>query len=696
MSRKLRNLLCVFISAVLTTVTLAGCALFKDDLVYEYGLAVAKLDNITITKKQLIDGFNSYGYNFVSNQGMELDEAYDETLTAILDREIMYLESLRLFGAPTEEEIKTARKKAYDNMASSYKSVEKEVRERKNMADTTADEKKEDDNKVVYTPYEKYINYTTDGRYELDLKKYDKTNTDSIDTFENADGKHSEFIAYLETPRGDNSIERQITSEAFSKLLRYLTNNEKGVATTWNAEKNKWVYKNVVYEDKNLAKDRELKLDALRRELDRMIFETEKQEVINRLETAFNLGLSSPYVNEEVTIGEDGETIMPPTNKTWGDTVTREYMTIKNGRLVKDTYTKTYYEIMLDMQKNDFYKFSQEIQRNNSVYVNDVATRARASFRDNVYNARYRYDNGFEAGSGFAEKILSSFKDLYFVPNDKSTDFLASKFFTVSHILLQYTDEQKEEFEAIKSRYAQDQNRENYDRDLAILRSQVTTQKTIDGEKTGDPMNAQTVLEYVKSQIGENMPMYGEGSKTEKFRDMIYMFNSDPGMQNPEFEYVIGADIREEKDRGINSTAEDTMSKMVKEFTRASRDLFNYNENEHRGGFKRTEDGRLVSTLGSISDLVWTDYGAHIIMYTRNVTDILFTGNLDEVDDAVDQYLHKTFTSYGNKTYFDAMVETITKPAYNDYETNLVQDYKIGKTINLYKEHYKNLTKTKK
>jgi hypothetical protein len=220
-------------------------------------------------------------------------------------------------------------------------------------------------------------------------------------------------------------------------------------------------------------------------------------------------------------------------------------------------------------------------------------------------------------------------------------------------------------------------------------------------------LNPDEVLEFVKNYVAPNSVNKTLNNKTKDFRDMIYLFNADPGMQNPEFEYVIGADVR--VDKSEQSAEADNMSKMVPEFTSASRKLFNYDETEKRGGFMRVEQydrefgtdrykmttNTLVDTRGTMSDLVWTDYGAHIIMYTRNISDFIFTNTADMIGANLETFMNATFTSYGNKTYFDAAVERVTRPTYSAYEQNLIADYRAVNKTKLWKDRYNDLTNAK-
>jgi hypothetical protein len=639
------------VSIIFVGVTLGGCALFTEDVRYDYSQIVARMGAIEINKKQLIDGYNSFGYQYVSEQGMSLQDAYDKTAEQLIDREAAVLESIRLYGDLTDAERAAARKTSYDGTEKAFREYEKEIRDKKfplaaGAAETPTTEEQSAEG-VTYKPFEKFIEYKNQS-YVLNLEKY-KTTADAEYIYENDDA----FIEYLKTPRTPTNAERAITTEAFNKLARVLQSVEKGVATNIDAN-GKMFFTDVKYDTD------QQKIATVYRELKRMQFEEGKNILLRRLQDMFNWGLAG---------------------------VTADYQTLKN------------------LQQTDKIAFEHELNILNDQFVAETVRKATANFTDKVRDARYRLAEGFDSTADYYSKILENLSTLYYAP-----ETVASQFFTVSHILLQYTEEQKTEYSDIKSRFEGDKNVANRDRDLENLANAVTTQKTIDGVKTGETMTANEVLQYIKSWVNPFSQTKTLAAKQKSFQEMIYMFNADPGMQNPEFEYVIGRDRR--TDRGVNSTETEEMSKMVPEFTARSRMLFNYDETLKRGGYVRAQDyvkifnvdksifknaeyeqNKYVSTLGTMTDLVWTDYGAHIIMYTRNIADILFTASAALTEQIAPEYMHRTFTSYGNKTYFDAAVESVTKPAYNQYEEQLLRDFKTGKTVELKRGAYKNLTK---
>ncbi|MCL2846094.1 MAG: hypothetical protein FWE38_00205 [Firmicutes bacterium] len=113
-------------------------------------------------------------------------------------------------------------------------------------------------------------------------------------------------------------------------------------------------------------------------------------------------------------------------------------------------------------------------------------------------------------------------------------------------------------------------------------------------------------------------------TRQQRFRVMIDQFNIDPGMFNPRYEYVMG----------VYETL------MVEPFTDVSRALF------------------ASGVPGATSEIFWTEFGAHIVMYTRNISDMFFTGTLDEITpENMEHFMNKTLNTFVPKTFLDREME---------------------------------------
>ncbi|MBQ7973520.1 MAG: hypothetical protein IJ295_01015 [Clostridia bacterium] len=207
---------------------------------------------------------------------------------------------------------------------------------------------------------------------------------------------------------------------------------------------------------------------------------------------------------------------------------------------------------------------------------------------------------------------------------------VANNLYTVSHILVEFTD----------------------------------ADKTV---ASSNGVSAEDILDEVKAALNNTSSLQ---EKYDTFRTFINKYNSDPGMQNldqlnsetnkPQYEYVMSVDPEN--------------TKMVEPFTKASVELFN------------------KGVKGAISELVWTDYGAHIIMYTRDLADFIYTGNIDTVDEvglAQADALFATLTAYGNRTLFDTLVDADPKRDYNKYQSDRLNDYRKDHEVTIINSEFK-------
>ncbi|MDR0462377.1 MAG: hypothetical protein LBG88_03565 [Christensenellaceae bacterium] len=679
---KFKRAICFIGALVFVGATLAGCALFQKDVAYDNNQIVARVgSDIVITKRQLREGFNNFGYQYVSSSGMSVADAYDQTLEVLIGREIAARVSIDLFGhgvqvakgadvakmmdasgkqigqftvelggktyvAVTAQEAEEARQTAFNYIERGLRSIEKDTREQMGWADAP-EKPAEESTAVTYNPYVKYLIRQSDAYWDTEGTYHPVSygiNLESLKDRPSAKfvyANNDDFIDFLLIPRGDTSTEKTIATQSYNHLVRNLANSEKGLGYKYDSDQQK--------------------RDAIKRELVRIQIEAEKNALVTRLEENYSRGITSAksFTHPEFT-----------------------------------------YEQFNGLRYTNFPKFEEIVQAQNQTYVDNLVRTASQSFYNEVKNARFRFDNGFDKEGGYYDKLLDDLKSLYFVPKN-----VADQFFTVSHILLSYSDEQNTQLAQINAKYAQDKNKDNRDRAIEVLRSQTKVTPSDDnipeGKSNPGQMTADQALAYIENYVGPNNGAKTAQQKANDFRDMIYMFNSDPGMQNPEFEYVIGVDLR--KDKTENSLESDSMSRMVPEFTRASRELYNFDYDQKRSISARDPQNRLIGTKGAMSGLVWTDYGAHIIMYTRDISDFVYTNTAGMLDSSYENFLHATRTSYGEKTYFDVAVEAITKPAYNRYEQQLVADFKGKKDdrdrlvnqVTIYKSKFKDLTKSK-
>ncbi|MFA6860645.1 MAG: hypothetical protein WCR30_04585, partial [Clostridia bacterium] len=185
------------------------------------------------------------------------------------------------------------------------------------------------------------------------------------------------------------------------------------------------------------------------------------------------------------------------------------------------------------------------------------------------YKNASTYDSYYSAAK-------SSINTVYYHP--------VNEFFKVSHILIKYSDAQKNIVDNAKTRY--EAGYISYAEYQAILNNITTairaTEKDAEGKTTSSTPLASEVLTSLQTALS-NATTYEE--KTSVFNSFIYKYNQDDGIMNAEKPYVVGL----------------TQSDMVEAFTEESRTL------------------NTANVKGAISGLVTTEYGVHIIMYLGKV-----------------------------------------------------------------------------
>jgi hypothetical protein len=549
---------------------------------------------IEITKKELYDSYNSYGYQYVQNYGYSLEEAYKTTLNALIEREILIKISVERFGAGdgagvygylTAYEADSARKKAFDALNSGLQTY---IDEFNGVSGTSDDAAAEESDAAAYKPYDKTIYYDKDkDEFTKDLSSYKEVEDIGI-------------VPERWTPEIPAGTDASTFTRALARVIRNLESRESGFedlisSKNHNNKKHKdepWGWfinsENSIVKE-NLDSDEQEKLN---RELLRIIKSNEKTAVASRVETLFTLGLD----------GVAGFNI---------------YMN----------------------RGNDFDAFEKAVKQ--AAVASNSANSAITAYKYLVKQAMVEYNNNAPEDM---EADLLSMEDgkglpgVYYIPKN-----IADNLFTVSHILVSFTDEQKTRYEEITALADTDSS---FNKENALLKLKAETR-----------FGGETVYEIynnIKSSVDSAETLQ---AKYNVFRDLIYKYNAENNeLINPDFEYVMS----------VNTDK----NGMIPEFTAASIDL------------------KTAGIKGAVSGIVWGQYGAHIIMYTRDLGDFIYTGTDYELNTTYANTLFAPQTAYGNKTIFDTLLSTAS---YTNYEKALIAQYKMDKKIEINKSVYKNL-----
>lgn len=253
----------------------------------------------------------------------------------------------------------------------------------------------------------------------------------------------------------------------------------------------------------------------------------------------------------------------------------------------------------------------------------------------------------------YHEAMKKDAGSVYYHPNS------GAEYVYVSHVLIKYNEEQTALLEDYKNQLeAGDIDQVTYDGLVATLQSQIAGKaRNAEGEEVGEAILATDIL----TEIQNALAVYGNDvdAKAAAFNDFIYKYNQDDGMMNAEIPYVVNLDT-------------EVTDQMVKPFADTSRELY-------------------VEGEGSLSGLVLTDYGYHIIFYSHPAENLIDYNSLMSI---TPEALYNTPLSAGlNKSLYDKMYESVTARSYSNYQTAVINEMKADTLITIYESRYADLLK---
>lgn len=156
---------------IMLVVVLTGCASFRVDKVKYYNEVLAKVGNETITRFDLINAYNSYGYtNYVTQQGQTDKEALLSTMNSLVQRKLVVKYALDNPGqySLNEYEVKKVYRDTLDSLLESLADNKEAARKIYNLTeveDAGADDESKETYKLSEYDYEKRVQIV-DGQIE--------------------------------------------------------------------------------------------------------------------------------------------------------------------------------------------------------------------------------------------------------------------------------------------------------------------------------------------------------------------------------------------------------------------------------------------------------------------------------------------------------------------------------------------------
>ena len=615
--RKMWTRLATIVLILVVTISFSACSLFTTDLDKKYSpdvnVATTASDDISISRQELYYGYLQWGYQYASYYSSS-KELLEYIATALLNSKILEKKSIEQFGDLREAEEALALKQAYQSLDSTLRSY---IYEAAGLDDDTDDDSTEEETTEVDEAYSPSILVSEENGervFTMDLSSYEDTEGTGTLSLK-------EYEYY--TPTMPSGGSQKNMKQAISKVVRNLQSLESGFTELKTPARDYLMPENEYFQ--YLSKSERA---VLNREIDRMVKSNKTSILTDRLNTAYNLGFTT--LNGEAAKTAWDAYLSRGLNFTvWCDMVNGI-----NTNNVEKAKLPAYFGCGRTVATNIADEAIQYYIEKTANAINDQKNFPDSSFESNLMS------------SGLA--------DVYYVPSD-----VANNLFTVSHILVGFTDDQKSEYTRIQTEEAQNPS---YDATSDLNKLYAATMS--------NGVSAYDVLIEVETALNKADTLQ---EKYKVFREFINKYNSDPGMQNleqlnssskPQYEYL------------MSGTADN--NSMVEEFTAASIELFD-------AGIK-----------GEISGLVWTEYGAHIIMYTRDVSDFIYTGVAGMEDSSIEllktnyaDTLFASLTAYGTRTLFDTLVDAYFTRNYSNYRTYLLNDYKNEHQVTIVTSEFK-------
>ena len=614
--RKILTRLATVALILIVMISFSACSLFTTNLDKKYSasikVATTENDNLSISRQELYYGYLEWGYQYA--QQMELEDLLEYVTSALLNNKILEKKSVELYGEIRSAEKALARKQAFaslDNTISTYINEALNIEEDEDTANENTDADQE-----VDQPYEPSIlvSYENGERvFTMDLQDY-------ADTEGNGTLDIKDYQVYVPSIPGVAS--QKNAKQAISKVVRNLQTLENGF-TELKAPATDYLADGVYF--KHLSKDERA---VLNREIDRMIRSNETSIVIGRISTGYNLGMFTLNA-QDAKIAWDEYLNRGQDFTAWANKI--------NG--IQDVNAA---------EPPAYFGCGRAVATN---IANDVIQ----YYINQGIKAINNLSNFGQSDDLESSLVSNGLADVYYIPSD-----VANNLYTVSHILVGFTDEQKVEYERI-NKEAENNPSYNKQNDLNQLYA--------DTKSNG--VSADDILIELQTELNNADSLE---QKYDIFRAYINKYNTDPGMQN--LDQLNSSTNKQQYEYVMSSDAE--KSQMVEPFTNASIELF-------EKGIK-----------GAISGLVWTDYGAHIIMYTRNVADFIYTGVTGLEKESIEllksnyaDTLFATLTAYGNRTLFNTLVDSSFTRNVSKHQTAIINDYRHNHEVTIIESEFK-------
>ena len=597
---------------VMCTAVLTGCNLFGRDLETYYNAVVARInysyelngqtitESEAITKRELINAYNSYGYNYVNNYGYSQHEAVEETLDTIINRKLMIKDVESTYKRENKElfndrETTYLWESTYDAFYSNLRQYYNEILGITDEEETTGEE-----TSGVYERYEPNATYYTyiddNGVLRYGVKRINEVSTIS------GSGK----VLYLDGVPYNYEYQDAEGKYVFKELI-YETINSYTSNTQWRSALNRYigvVRDNYSYVD--FANDEEV----FYFELDRIYDIVRDNYVVDKYEELYNRR------------AEHGSTLTGVRVQNMIDyyegEVLSDYYTYRNNPTtfetdVLSTSTNVNYVYTGENASNYFYvgviklgfKEGQRTPTDLETDINNgkIDESEKPSQLNAIYNAVYADIKSDTTGQSTGNRIYA--QDLL----DEINDLMDN-----------------EEYKYL-------------DYNVVINDSGRVDEILADEGYAREELDENQINQIVKDFVDARNQLV-EYARADAFIKYYYYYNDDTTYQNSDKTSVFG----------ISSTGDvvynDTFSSAQNDdFDAALKTLYNNGEGQ----------------VGDTSGLIRADDGIYILFYAGEVESLFpnVTSNFSLTFSDIEKFASTRVNIFNNKTYFDLVYDAI-------------------------------------
>ena len=626
---------------VMCASVLAGCNLFGRDLETYYNTVVAQInyeysigaENFSyvedITKRDLINAYNSYGYSYTQN-GYSQEDAVEMTLDSLINRSLMITEVERYYKEAGEELLNDAEKtylweETYEAIYDNFRTYYNEIL---GIEDDTASGDEETSG-TIYEAYDKQATLYTKQDGSLGIKKVDiVTNIrDSKHVLKNEGG-----VVYDVEYQDDegNYIFKDLI---YDNILAYTKKGNTG-STNFRSALNE--YMSVVRENYSYL-DLDDEKTCFIFELDRIYDILKDNYMVEKYEQIYNRLASSGSTVTNVKVAD--------VVKYYENNVVADYEKYKSD-------AETFETDILSSSTSPNYINSSEAKYFNVAVIKIAFEEGKKEALDT------KLTNGMDINEYYSE-LLKLYTSANVEIKDASTGEATGKTIGAENLLSQIEDA------LLKTRDYLD-----YD---TVINDTEKVNEILDmsgvSQSASEEIKEETVRNYVERY---NTEIAHE--KAEAFLNYYYYYNDDTTYLNQDKLSVFGisnsGEVLYNETYSSANVSDESMKdyEMYNEFQEAIKALYN--------------DGN--AKVGDISNVVRGSDGVYILFYAGDVNN-LFSGITEDfslTQKDVLKLANTTLNVFTDKTIFDQIYESLyVDSAYGEYEENSINRLKNSLTL---------------